>query len=93
MGRRAGSRVWRLGEEPDAPWVVSAAPRHAHLDGFDLHPNVAVPAGDRAWLEQLCRYLLGPAVSQDRLGSSGFRARYVMEPQDSSPETGGAAKP
>ena len=56
-----------LGEEPDAPWVVSTAPRHAQLDGFDLHANVAVPAGDRARLEQLCRYLLRPAVSQDRL--------------------------
>jgi hypothetical protein len=67
LGRRAGGRVWRLGEEPDAPWVVSNAPRHAHLDGFDLHANVAVPARDRARLEQLCRYLLRPAVSQDRL--------------------------
>ena len=67
LGRRAGGRVWRLGEEPDAPWVVSNAPRHAQLDGFDLHANVAVPARDRARLEQLCRYLLRPAVSQDRL--------------------------
>ena len=40
LGRRAGARVWRLGEEPDAPWVVSTSPRHAHLDGFDLHANV-----------------------------------------------------
>jgi len=67
LGRRAGARVWRVGEEPDAPWVFSRAPRHAHLEGFDLHANVAVPAGDRARLEQLCRYLLRPAVSQDRL--------------------------
>jgi hypothetical protein len=27
-------------------------PRHAHLAGFDLHANVAVPATDRARLEQ-----------------------------------------
>ena len=67
LGRRAGARVWRVGEEPDAPWVLSGAPRHAHLDGFDLHANVAVPAADRARLEQLCRYVLRPAVSQDRL--------------------------
>ena len=67
LGRRAGARVWRVWEEPDAPWVLSGAPRHAHLDGFDLHANVAVPAADRARLEQLCRYLLRPAVSQDRL--------------------------
>jgi len=67
LGPRAGARVWRLGEDPDAPWVLSTAPRHAHLAGFDLHANVAVPAADRTRLEQLCRYLLRPAVAQDRL--------------------------
>jgi hypothetical protein len=46
--------------------VLSTAPRHAHLAGFDLHANVAVPAVDRTRLEQLCRYLLRPAVAQDR---------------------------
>jgi hypothetical protein len=50
-----------------APWVLSTAPRHAHLTGFDLHANVAVPAADRARLEHLCRYLLRPAVAQGRL--------------------------
>src|SRR3989454_11471263 len=35
--------------------------------GFDLHANVAVPAADRTRLERLCRYLLRPAVAQDRL--------------------------
>ena len=40
----------------------------AHVrNGFDLHANVAVPGRDRTRLEQLCRYLLRPAVSQDRL--------------------------
>jgi hypothetical protein len=63
--------VWRLGEEPDAPWVLSSHPRHAHIAGFDLHANVAVPAADRARLEQLCRYLLRPPVAQDRLRRMG----------------------
>lgn len=67
FGPRAGARVWRVGADPDAPWVLSTAPRHAHLAGFDLHANVAVPAADRPRLEQLCRYLLRPAVAQDRL--------------------------
>jgi hypothetical protein len=67
LGPRAGARVWRLGDDPDAPWVLSTVRRHAHLAGFDLHANVAVPAADRARLEQLCRYLLRPAVAQDRL--------------------------
>ena len=67
LGPRAGARVWRLGDAPDAPCVLSTAPRHAHLADFDLHANVAVPAADRTRLEQLCRYLLRPAVAQDRL--------------------------
>ena len=67
LGPRAGARVWRVGADPDAPWVLSTAPRHAHLAGFDLHANVDAPAADRARLEQLCRYLLRPAVAQDRL--------------------------
>jgi hypothetical protein len=60
-----------VGEEPDAPWVLSSHPRHAHIAGFDLHANVAVPAADRARLEQLCRYLLRPPVAQDRLRRMG----------------------
>jgi hypothetical protein len=52
---------------PVRQWVLSTATRHAHLAGFDLHANVAVPAADRARLEALCRYLLRPAVAQDRL--------------------------
>lgn len=67
LGPRAGARVWRVGADPDAPWVLSTAPRHAHLAGFDLHANVDAPAADRARLEQLCRYLLRPAVAQDQL--------------------------
>jgi hypothetical protein len=67
FGPRAGARVWRVGDDPDAPWALSTAPRHAHLAGFDLHANVAVPAADRPRLEQLRRYLLRPAVAQDRL--------------------------
>ena len=67
LGHRAGRRVWRVGSDPEAAWVMSGGPRHAHIAGFDLHANVAVPAADRARLEQFCRYLLRPAVAQDRL--------------------------
>jgi hypothetical protein len=67
LGPRAGRRVWRVGQEPDTPWVLSSHPRHAHIAGFDLHANVAVPAADRGRLERLCRYLLRPPVAQDRL--------------------------
>jgi hypothetical protein len=71
LGPRAGRRVWRVGEDPDAPWVLSNSPRHAHIAGFDLHANVAVPAVDRARLEHLCRYLLRPPVAQERLRRMG----------------------
>ena len=51
--------------------MLSNAPRHAHIAGFDLHANVAAPAADRARLEQLCRYLLRPPVAQERLRPLG----------------------
>jgi len=43
FGPRAGARVLQLGREPDAPWVTSRGPRQAHLEGFDLHADIAVP--------------------------------------------------
>ena len=67
VGRRAGARVWRLGSEPDAPWIASTGPRQAHLDGFDLHADLRVAGHDRKRLEHLCRYLLRPPLAQERL--------------------------
>ena len=67
LGSRAGRRVLRLGSDPDSPWVTSTTPRQAHLDGFDLHANVAVGPHDRERVEKLCRYLLRPPLAQDRL--------------------------
>jgi hypothetical protein len=57
----------RLGGDPTAPVVTTGGPRHAHLEGFDLHANVAVRAGDRTRLERLARYVLRPPVAQDAL--------------------------
>jgi hypothetical protein len=78
LGPRAGSRAVALGRDPEALWVTSGGPRHAHHEGFDLHANVAVRGDDRARLEQLCRYLLRPAVAQDRLGLTG-EGRVVLQ--------------
>jgi hypothetical protein len=47
--------------------VTSRGPRHAHLEGFDLHANRTVRADDRAGLERLCQYLLRPPLAQGRL--------------------------
>ncbi len=77
-----------LGRDPEAQWVTAGGPRHAHVEGFDLHANVAVPAGDRARLEQLCRYLLRPAVAQERL-RLGEEGRVVL--QHKTPWAGGTS--
>jgi len=77
LGRRAGTRVLRLGRDPDAPCVTSTGPAQAHED-FDLHANLFVPAEDRARLEQLCRYLLRPPGAQDRLRLTGD-GRILLE--------------
>jgi len=39
----------------------------ARANGFSLHAGVVVPAGQRARLEQVCRYVLRPPVASDRL--------------------------
>jgi len=66
-GPRAGQLIMRLGSDPTAEVVTTGGPRHAHREGFDLHANAAVPAGDRKRLEHLCRYVLRPPVAQDAL--------------------------
>ena len=78
LGERAGARLLALGRDPEARWATSGGARHAHLDGFDLHANVTVQGEDRKGLEQLCRYLLRPAVAQDRLRLTG-EGRVVLE--------------
>ena len=49
MGRNA-----HVGDDPDAQWVLSTAPRDAPLVGFDLHANVAVQAADCPRPEPSC---------------------------------------
>jgi hypothetical protein len=66
-GPRAGGRVARVGGAPAAVAIPAAGALHAYLEGFDLHAAVAVPAGDRARLEHLCRYVLRPPVAQQAL--------------------------
>lgn len=44
----------------------------------DLHANLTVRGEDREALEKLCRYLLRPAVAQDRLRLRGSPAFGVV---------------
>jgi hypothetical protein len=66
-GPRAGQGVVRWGSDTTAPLVTTGGPRHAHIEGFDLHANAAVRAGEDERLEHLCRYILRPPVAQDAL--------------------------
>jgi len=71
LGGVPGRRPQRLGEAgvggPDrAPPGADADTPQARWEGFDLHAGVAVP-GHRARLERLCRYVLRPPVTGDRL--------------------------
>ena len=67
LGARAGAPVRRLGDGVRQARGGARGPRHAHLDGFDLHANVWVGPIDRARLEQLCRYVLRPPLAENRL--------------------------
>jgi hypothetical protein len=42
-------------------------PLCADIDGFSLHAAVRVQANDRKRLEQLCRYITRPALSDERI--------------------------
>ena len=67
LGPHAGARVWRLGADPDAPWITSTGPCQPHLEGFDLHAAVRVAGHERRRLEHLCRYLMQPPFGQERV--------------------------
>jgi hypothetical protein len=43
-GPRAGRPIMRIGRDLYAAEITSTGPLHAHLEGFDLHAAVAVPA-------------------------------------------------
>ena len=66
FGPRAGQKVMT---------VQGAMPRDtgfkktlcADIDGFSLHAAVGCGADDRQGLEQLCRYITGPALANERV--------------------------
>jgi hypothetical protein len=66
FGPRAGQKVLTLrGAMPREDWVRQ--PLCADIDGFSLHAAVRVEAHDRKRLEQLCRYITRPALSDERV--------------------------
>ena len=72
FGPRAGQKVLTLrGAMPREG--TAGQPLCADIDGFSLHAAVRVEAHDRKRLEQLCRYITRPALSDERvqLSSAG----------------------
>ena len=82
FGPAAGCRPARLGpdgppddgqdHDPDPPDEPPPRARRrsrlcAEADGFNLHAGVVIPQWARDRLERLCRYLLRPPISDDRL--------------------------
>jgi hypothetical protein len=69
LGPRAGAEVRRCGSSAELLASSSSVlgPCHAHVNGFDVHAAVVVPARDRARLERTCRYALRPPVAHDRI--------------------------
>jgi hypothetical protein len=66
FGPRAGQKVLTL--RGAMPREDSARqPLCADIDGFSLHAAVRVEAHDRKRLEQLCRYITRPALSDQRV--------------------------
>jgi hypothetical protein len=67
-GANSGRRVIRAGDqiEPES-MEAFPSPRCATVDGFSLHANVAVAAGDRARLERLAQYCARGPIAMDRL--------------------------
>ena len=66
FGPRAGQKMLTLrGAMPREDWARQ--PLCADIDGFSLHAAVRVEAHDRKRLEQLCRYITRPALSDERV--------------------------
>jgi hypothetical protein len=73
-GPRAGRKVLSLPNVSTVGWVqpITTNPTHtaklcANHQGFSLHAGVHCGADDRQGLEQLCRYITRPAISNERL--------------------------
>lgn len=66
FGPRAGQKVLTLrGAMPRE--ATARQPLCADIDGFSLHAAVRVEVHDRKRLEQLCRYITRPALSDERV--------------------------
>ena len=67
-GNNSSRRATHRGDQIDPESLESfSSPRCATVDGFSLHANVAVPAGDRTRLERLVQYCARGPIAMERL--------------------------
>ena len=82
LGAMPGRRVRRIGslgfigEQPMADGELSAV-----IAGYSLHANTYVHKNNRTELERLCRYVLRPPVSEERIEIRGTSAVYKLKSQ------------
>ena len=68
QGPRAGQKVLSLQLAPRRPARGDESlALCANAHGFSLHAGVHCAAEDRTGIEQLCRYITRPAISNERL--------------------------
>jgi hypothetical protein len=60
-------RVPVVGREEGRPLTMAKKGLCAEAEGYDLHAGVRMKAGDRTGLEILCRYVMRPSFSEERL--------------------------
>ena len=80
FGPRKGQTVERVGGIMNLPVVEIRGNRCAAVEGFNLHADVDIDAGDRDRLENVCRYMARPAIANDRLSwRSDGRLSYRLK--------------
>jgi hypothetical protein len=71
LGPHRGARLRRMGDPSEEGERLAPDGCHARANEFDLHAGLVVRAGQRDRLERVCRYVLRPPVSQERLHLTG----------------------
>lgn len=78
LGPQPGTRLRRRGHahaSVDRPMGSC----HARWNGLDLHAGLVIPAGQRDRLERVCRYVLRPPVTSERLAlTADGRVRLAL---------------
>jgi len=69
----------RFAAPAEAGTAMKLGRRRARIDGFDLHADTTVRARSRDRLERLCRYLLRPPLSEERLERCGEQIRLELK--------------